>query len=66
MYVAVLYFVLRAVVTKRGHQLILFFCAGLSEGSGDSFNWKTPKLGFCFLDGVNAGDVIGKESNDFA
>lgn len=46
--------------------VFFFFFAGLSEGSGDTFNWKTPKLGFCFLDGANAGDIIGKKSNDFA
>lgn len=62
-----MYFVLRAIAMKKEHQLMFFFFfAGLSEGSGDTFNWKTPKLGFCFLDGANAGDIIGKKSNDFA
>jgi len=46
--------------------IYIFFCAGLSEGSGETFNWKILKLGFSFLDGANAGDVVGKESNDFA
>jgi len=51
---------------RKGTSIDIFFCAGFSEGSGDIFSWKIRKLGFCFPHGANAGDVIGKESNDFA
>jgi len=41
-----------------------FLGAGLSVGSGDTFNWKILKFGFRFLDGDDGGHDIGKESND--
>ena len=54
---------------KKGKQidvcvfLRFFFGAGLSVGSGDTFNWKISKFGFHFLDGDDGGHDIGKESN---